>query len=139
MAASNDANLGLYYGWNLGEDGWNTGMDLNMVTLGGVIRKSVKSRTTTTPAISPVDGDRYYVPTGATGVWLTNTNTIAIWSDFETAWIYVPVLLNFQFRVEDESDLEVRYNGAALENAVDTSGFLTTSSNYTATGTVEFT
>ncbi|MCP4348135.1 MAG: hypothetical protein GY795_21745, partial [Desulfobacterales bacterium] len=40
---------------------------------------------------------------------------------------------------EDESDLEVRYNGAALENAVDTSGFLTTSSNYTATGTVEFT
>ncbi|MCP3921250.1 MAG: DUF2793 domain-containing protein [Desulfobacterales bacterium] len=138
MTASNETNLGLYYGWNLGEDGWNVGMDLNMVTLGGVIRKSVISRTTTTPAVSPVDGDRYYVPIGATGVWSTNTNTIAIWSDFEVNWVYVPVLLNFQFRVENESDIEVRYNGSALVDAVDTSSFLTAASTYTATGDVEF-
>ena len=63
--SSTDPNLGLNYGWTLGESGWDTGMDANLKRLGAVVSLSVKDRDLTTPPASPVDGDRYIIPAAA--------------------------------------------------------------------------
>ncbi|WP_062196558.1 DUF2793 domain-containing protein [Caldimonas taiwanensis] len=76
--ASTDPNLGLTYGWTLGESGWHTGMDANLKRLGAVVGLSVTSRTVTTPPASPMDGERYIVPAGATGEWAGRTDQIAV-------------------------------------------------------------
>jgi len=41
MTALTDPISGLSYGWTLGEDNWNTGMDSNLVQLGATINISV--------------------------------------------------------------------------------------------------
>jgi hypothetical protein len=76
--SSTDPNLGLNYGWTLGESGWDTGMDANLKRLGAVVGLSVKDRDLTTPPASPANGDRYLVPAAATGVWAGKTNQIAV-------------------------------------------------------------
>ncbi|KAA2283464.1 DUF2793 domain-containing protein, partial [Arenimonas fontis] len=81
-----DPNLGLAYGWTLGESGWHTGMDANLKRLGAVVGLSVTSRSTTTPPASPAEGDRYIVPAGATGAWAGRTDQIAVWVN--GAWEY---------------------------------------------------
>jgi len=81
-----DPNLGLAYGWTLGESGWHTGMDANLKRLGAIVGLSVTSRTTTTPPASPAEGERYIVPAGATGAWAGRTDQIAVWID--GAWEY---------------------------------------------------
>jgi hypothetical protein len=55
----------------------------NEVNLGPVLENTV-----TTPPSSPEDQDRYIVPSGSTGEWSGQTNTIAEWSDSELAWGY---------------------------------------------------
>lgn len=49
--------------------------------LDGMVQISVKGRTTTTPPGSPAEGERWIVPTGATGAWAGKTNNIALWKD----------------------------------------------------------
>ena len=53
--SSTDPNLGLNYGWTLGESGWDTGMDANLKRLGAVVGLSVKDRDLTTPPASPAN------------------------------------------------------------------------------------
>jgi len=81
-----DPNLGLTYGWTLGESGWHTGMDANLKRLGALVGLSVKDRDLTTPPASPAEGDRYIVPAGATGAWAGRTDQIAVWVN--GAWEY---------------------------------------------------
>ncbi len=81
-----DPNLGLNYGWTLGESGWHTQMDANIKRLGALVGLSVTSRTVTTPPASPMDGERYIVPAAATGVWAGKADQIALWID--GAWEY---------------------------------------------------
>jgi hypothetical protein len=83
---STDPNLGLTYGWTLGESGWNTGMDANLKRLGALVGLSVIDRTTTTPPSSPNNGDRYIIPSGATGAWSGKTDQIAV--RIEGVWEY---------------------------------------------------
>ncbi|MCZ2104822.1 MAG: DUF2793 domain-containing protein, partial [Burkholderiales bacterium] len=54
--SSTDPNLGLTYGWTLGESGWDTGMDANLKRLGATVGLSVKDRDLTTPPASPANG-----------------------------------------------------------------------------------
>jgi hypothetical protein len=84
--ASTDPNLGLTYGWTLGESNWHTGMDANLKRLGALVGLSVIDRTTTTPPASPSNGDRYIIPPGATGAWSGKTDQIAV--RIEGAWEY---------------------------------------------------
>ena len=48
-------------------------MDTNLKRLGTVVSLSVKDRDLATPPASPVNGDRYLIPAGATGVWSGKT------------------------------------------------------------------
>ncbi len=101
--ASTDPNLGLTYGWTLGEANWNGGMDANLKRLGAVVGLSVKSRATTTPPASPADGDRYLVPAGATGAWSGKTDQIA--ARVAGVWEFHAPKVGWLAYVEDEQVL----------------------------------
>lgn len=103
--ASTDPNLGLTYGWALGESGWHTEMDANLKRLGAVVGLSVTSRTVTTPPASPADGDRYIVPSGATGDWAGLTDQIAVRNS--GAWEYHVPKIGWLCYVADEDKLAV--------------------------------
>lgn len=79
MAASDLKNLGLKYKWGLGEDGWNTGHDLNLLILDALCQSVIVNATTTTPPVSPVDGSAYIPATGASGDWSSLVGKIAIY------------------------------------------------------------
>ena len=101
--SSTDPNLGLNYGWTLGESGWDTGMDANLKRLGALVGLSVKDRDLTTPPTSPANGDRYIVPTAATGVWAGKTNQIAVRID--GTWEFHPPKVGWLCYIEDEAKL----------------------------------
>lgn len=103
--ALTDPNLGLSYGWTLGESGWNTDMDANLKRLGAIIGLSVISRAVTTPPVSPADGDRYIIPSGATGDWASRTDQIAV--RINGAWEYHAPKVGWLAYIEDEAKLTV--------------------------------
>ena len=101
--ASTDPNLGLTYGWTLGESGWHTSMDANLKRLGAVVGLSVKDRDLTTPPASPVDGDRYIIPAAATGVWAGKTNQMAV--RVPSTWEYYTPKVGWLCYIDDEAVL----------------------------------
>lgn len=100
---STDPNLGLNYGWTMGESGWNDEMDANLKRLGAVVGLSVKDRDLTTPPASPTDGDRYIVATGATGAWAGKDGQIAVW--IAGAWEFHAPKVGWLCYIEDEAKL----------------------------------
>ena len=103
--ASIDPNLGLSYGWTLGESGWGSGMDANLKRLGATVGLSVKDRDLTTPPASPANGDRYIVPAAATGVWAGKTNQIAV--RIGGVWEFHVPQVGWLCYLEDEAKLTV--------------------------------
>lgn len=103
--SSTDPNLGLNYGWTLGESGWDTGMDANLKRLGAIVGLSVKDRDLTAPPASPTNGDRYIVPSGATGAWSGKTGQIAV--RIAGAWEYHVPQVGWLAYIEDEQVLSV--------------------------------
>lgn len=103
--ALTDPNLGLTYGWTLGENGWHTGMDANLKRLGAIVCLSVKDRDLTTPPSSPTNGDRYIIPSGASGVWAGKTNQIAV--RVSGTWTYYVPKIGWLAYIEDEGVLSV--------------------------------
>lgn len=70
---------------------------LEALTVGGVI-----TRTTTTPPGSPSEGDTHLVPTGATGDWAGQTNSIAHF--LNGTWLFYPPKNGYVvFSLEDEA------------------------------------
>lgn len=100
-----DPNLGLAYGWTLGESGWNTQMDANLKRLGAIVGLSVKDRDLTAPPASPANGDRYIIPAGATGAWAGKTGQIAV--RIAGAWEYHAPQIGWLAYIEDEAKLAV--------------------------------
>ena len=75
MASSIEARGGLVYGWDLGETGWKSGMDSNLLKIsrlciGGL---SVKSRSLTAPPSTFAEGDAYIVGGTPTGDWASSS------------------------------------------------------------------
>lgn len=61
----------------------------------------VQSRATTAPPGSPATGDRYIVPSGASGAWAAQTNKIATWNG--VAWVLTDPVEGMNTRVVDEA------------------------------------
>lgn len=101
--ANTDPNLGLTYGWALGESGWHLPMDDNLKRLGAVVGLSVKNRTTATPPASPADGDRYLVPVTATGAWTGRDDQLAV--RIAGVWEFHPPKVGWLCFIEDEEVL----------------------------------
>ncbi|CAM4015118.1 DUF2793 domain-containing protein [Geobacillus stearothermophilus] len=71
---------------------------------------SVKNRITTTPPTTPAVGDRYIIPSGATGAWSGQTGKIAEWNG--SAWdLYTPQT-GWTCYVDDEQKI-YSWNGTA--------------------------
>ncbi len=58
-----------------------------LLRLDALVQTSVKSRALATPPGSPTNGERWIVPSGATGVWAGQTDKIAFWR--EGAWAFL--------------------------------------------------
>ena len=111
MAASTETRSGLKYGWPLGENGWNTEMDNNLLAIGRFgLHLSVKDRDLSTPPGSPAAGDTYIVAGSATGAWAGQETKVAMWTG--TAWVFGTPRLGWLAHIEDEQKLSVFRSGA---------------------------
>lgn len=101
-----EPNLGLSYGWTLGESGWDAGMDANLKRLGAVVGLSVKDRDLNTPPANPAHGDRYLIPASATGAWAGKANQLAVHhANSADAWEYHLPKVGWLCYIEDEGKL----------------------------------
>lgn len=86
MAVEKTPSLGLNFGWVDGDSNWGGAVNWNWILLDAVAVPFSKSATVTAPPASPVEGDRYIVPTGATGVWAAHVGRIAYFASSQ--WVY---------------------------------------------------
>lgn len=115
MAASTEPRSGLFYGWSLGENGWNTGMDANLLRLGRVgFHLSIKDRDLTTPPGSPAAGDTYIVAASPTGAWAGHAGDVAVWVPGTPAgaWTFYTPRTGWVAFIEDETKLSAFYASA---------------------------
>ena len=90
MASKTEPNGGIFFGWDLGESGYNVQMDANLKKIGRLLHTSVKNRTVTDPStLTPANGDMHIVAAGATGAWAGKDNDIAVWDEDYTAWVFI--------------------------------------------------
>lgn len=86
MPAKTGSRNGLSYGWALGENNWNTGMDGNLTFIDRFgVHLSFKSFLNTPPG-SPAAGDCHVIDTVPTGVWVGKAGQVAVYDD--GAWRY---------------------------------------------------
>lgn len=106
MAASTEPRSGMSFGWTLGENSWNTGMDANLLWLGRFgTQLSIRDRDLATPPASPAAGDTYIVAASPTGAWAGNADKVAVWSG--TAWVFGTPRVGWLAYIEDEQKLIV--------------------------------
>lgn len=84
MPQKTGPNLGMNYGWDLGESGWNTGMDSNLRKLDAVVNSAVLN-IVNTPAVT-TDGTRYLVGTSPSGDFAGHADQLAVRQ--EGAWVF---------------------------------------------------
>jgi hypothetical protein len=138
MPATQDPNLGLFNSWDLGEFGWNTGMDANFKKLGALVMFSVISATTTAQPATPSEGDRYIVPTSATGAdWAGQDGKFAIYSDGN--WAFYAPSKGWKVQAEDTYQ-EYLHNGTLwsnmIHNNIAADGSISAQGNVSAIGSV---
>jgi hypothetical protein len=121
MPSSQGANLGINYGWALGESGWNVQMDENLVALDALVFLSVLSATTGTPPGGPANGDRYIIPAGASGVWAAQVGKVAQWSTSLGTWRYFTPRAGWECRAENTKQRWVYTTSWVLEGTLYTS------------------
>lgn len=110
MPSSTEIRSDLKYGWALGENGWKTEMDANLLSIGRfAFHLSVKDRDLTTPPGSPSAGATYIPAAGATGAWSGQAGKVAIWSG--SAWVFGTPRVGWTAYVEDEEKL-IAYKSA---------------------------
>lgn len=109
MTATTLPNAGMKYKWTLGEDGWNTGMDSNLLALDTLVQCSVISAAATTPPGSPTLGDSYIPATGATGAWVSLVGDVVIYDG--TTWVSVAPKEGWVV-YDNNTNKHLTYNGA---------------------------
>ena len=106
MPASTEPRSGLQYGWNKGENDWNTGMDSNLLTIGRFgFHLSILDRDLSTPPVNPTAGDTYIVGPAPTGGWSSQAGKVAVWDG--SAWVFGTPRTGWLAYIEDEEVLSV--------------------------------
>ena len=108
MAMQTEPRGGFNFGWNYGENGWNSGMDANFLHLGRFgFHLSIKDRDLTAPPASPAAGDTYIPAAGATGAWAGLDGRVVVWVPGSPAgaWVSATPRLGWVAYVEDEEKL----------------------------------
>lgn len=115
MTMKTGPNLGMNYGWDLGESGWNTGMDANMRKLDAVVNGTVLN-IVNSPA-STSDGVRYLVGTSPTGDFAGQAGKLAV--RIGGAWsFYTPVLGWAVYNLADSQTYRFTATGWAVPPTV---------------------
>ena len=122
MAAKQDPVSGLNYGWALGEDGWNVGMDSNLVKLGATINITVLDFAAT-PSVS-TNGTRYIVASGS-GAFAGQNNKLAV--RVEDVWTFY-TLPEGCIVYDEDTNAHYKFEGGSYSLLVNLSDYLTTSS-----------
>jgi hypothetical protein len=81
-----------------------------LARLDALVHLTVKSRVIGMPPASTQEGDRYIIPSAATGAWTGHQDKIALWSGGD--WIFINPSAGFQAWVKDESKLYI-HDGTA--------------------------
>lgn len=89
-----------------------------LLRLDTLVQSSVNSRALATPPASPANGERWIVPSGATGAWAGHTDKIAFWR--EGTWGYLSPVVGWRVHVEDERLTIVWTDGAWHDRIVGT-------------------
>lgn len=106
MAELTEPRSGMSYGWNLGENNWNTGMDNNILSLGRFgVHLSIKDRDLSAPPGSPATGDTYIVGAAPTGAWATHAAKVTVYNG--TIWVFGVPRVGWLTYIEDEQVLSV--------------------------------
>lgn len=71
-----------------------------IMAIDALLQIGVESRAVTSPPGSPVDGQRWIVPSGASGAWSGETDHIAAWQD--GAWVFYTPQEGWIARIKDE-------------------------------------
>lgn len=110
MPAKIEPRSGLVQGWDYGENGWNAGMDANLLRIGRFgFHLSVKDRDLTEPPADPEDGDTYIVGPDATGAWQGYSGQVAVWvaGTPNGNWVFGKPRVGWVAYIEDEEVLSV--------------------------------
>jgi hypothetical protein len=119
MTALTDPISGLSYGWALGENNWNTGMDSNLVQLGATINISVLDFVAS-PVVT-TNGTRYIVTTGS-GAFAGKNNKLA--ARVAGAWVFY-TLPEGCIVYDEDTNKHYKFEGGSYVLVVDLSGYLT--------------
>jgi len=132
MTALTDPISGLSYGWALGEDNWNTGMDANLVKIGAMLHINVLDFVAA--PVTTTNGTRYIVTTGS-GAFAGQDNKLA--ARVAGAWVFYTVPEGCVVYDED-TNLHYKFEGGSYVLLVDLSAYLTSAtaaSTYLTTST----
>lgn len=83
-------------------------------TLDALVQLGVLDRDLSAPPVSPADGDRYLVASGATDAWASNDGKVAAWQD--GAWAFLAPKAGWLLWVADEDRL-LGFDGTAWIDA----------------------
>lgn len=106
------------YGWGYGEDGWNTGMDENLLKFSYMFDRNVDGVVSSLPAV--VNGQAYYLTTdkrlyfGVSGIWYSSP--VPKWFEFKLRSTGETYQFNGTTAVPIDSplDLDVRLDAVEL-------------------------
>ena len=130
MTALTDPISGLSYGWALGEDNWNTGMDANLVKIGAMLHINVLDFVAS-PSIT-TNGTRYIVTTGS-GAFAGQNNKLA--ARVAGAWVFY-TLPEGCVVYDEDTNAHYQFEGGAYSLLVDLSAYLTASTAASTYGTI---
>jgi len=130
MTALTDPISGLSYGWALGEDNWNTGMDSNLVQLGATINITVLDFVAS-PVVT-TNGTRYIVTTGS-GAFAGKNNKLA--ARVAGAWVFY-TLPEGCIVYDEDTNKHYKFEGGSYVLVVDLSSYLTSATAASTYGTI---
>jgi hypothetical protein len=88
MTEKTAPNLGLKYGYAIGESGWGAGYNANHLLFDTLLQLSVVSAALAAPPGAPANGDRYIIAASPTGAWAGHAGALAVWLTDLAAWTF---------------------------------------------------
>lgn len=130
MTALTDPISGLSYGWALGEDNWNTGMDANLIKIGAMLHINVLDFVAA--PVTTTNGTRYIVTTGS-GAFVGQDNKLA--ARVAGAWVFY-TLPEGCVVYDEDTNAHYKFEGGSYVLLVDLSAYLPSATAASTYGTI---
>jgi hypothetical protein len=130
MTALTDPISGLSYGWALGEDNWNTGMDANLIKIGAMLHINVLDFVAA--PVTTTNGTRYIVTTGS-GAFVGQDNKLA--ARVAGVWVFY-TLPEGCIVYDEDTNKHYKFEGGAYVLLADLSAYLASATAASTYGTI---